>query len=106
MMSHLIFRPTRREQEERLQERTPAHLRGQVRGGVRTLEEAMEIRRQHERAGEPFTQPYAALDGPEVRQAYEDEMLRAGVNPETNERIKPRKFITPWGWAKPLKGAG
>ena len=87
-MPYLIFKPTRREREERLRERTPQSFRGQVRGAARTLEEAQEVQRQHEREGEEFKQMYVALGGPEVKQADQDELLRAGVNPETWEPLK------------------
>ena len=102
-MPFIIVKPTRREREERLREQTPRYLDGQVRGAARTLEEAQEIQRQHAREGEEFEKSYAALDGPEVKQANQDEMLRQGINPETHEVIPPRSFKTPWEWARPVK---
>ena len=100
---YFIVRPTRREREERLRELTPPASVGRVRGATRTLEEAMEIRRQHEREGEEFKKVYEALDGPEVKQAYEDEMVRSGRDPDTREALPRRSFKTPWEWAKPIK---
>ena len=102
-MPYFIVKPTRREREEKLREQTPRHLNGQVRGAARTLEEAQEIQRQHAKEGEEFNKLYAALDGPEVKRAHEDEMLRQGINPETNEHIPPKSYKTPWEWQKPVQ---
>lgn len=85
-MTYLIFKPTRSEREERLRASRPQGYN--VRGGVRTTEEAVEMQRIHEREGERFTRPYAVSgDSPEARQADAETKLRAGINPETNEPL-------------------
>ncbi len=86
-MPYLIFRPGRSERERAIQSRTTGSDVGRVRGTARTIEEAVELQRQHEREGEDFTLPYAANDGPEAKAAFIDQRLREGRDPETGQRL-------------------
>ena len=85
---YFIVKPTRREREERLRESAARSSQPGVRGVVRSLEEAHDMQRQHEREGEAFTRPYAVSgDAPESKQAEAETMLRAGINPETGQAL-------------------
>ena len=106
-MAHLIFKPTRREAEERRRESlAKAGLSPKrYRGTARTTEEAHDTQRSLEREGETFDKLWqVSSDSKDAEQAECDELQNAGVNPETWEPMQPRRrsLITPWDWAKPL----
>ncbi len=106
-MVYIISRPTRREAESRRKEGlAKAGLSPKrYRGTARTVEEAHDVQRSLEREGEPFNKLWEVSgDSAEAKQAEQDELLTVGINPETWEKMPPRRrsFITPWEWAKPL----
>ena len=89
-MVHLISRPTRREAEERRREGLArAGLSPKrYRGTARSVDEAHDVQRGLEREGETFDKPWAVEgDSKEAKQADEDMNLRAGIDPETMERL-------------------
>ena len=89
-MVSIIIRPTHREAEERRREGLAfARLSPKrYRGTVRTVEEAHDVQRGLEREGETFDKLWQVSgDSPEAKQAYEDLMVRQGVNPETQEPL-------------------
>ena len=89
-MVHIIIKPTRREAEERRREGlAKAGLSPKrFRGTARTAEEAHDTQRQLEREGETFDKLWEVSgDSPEAKEAYEWQMQRQGVNPDTNEPL-------------------
>ena len=102
----LIFRPTRREREERLAESRVKGVDKNVRGVVRNTEEAYEFQRQHTREGEEFKQPYAVSGlSKEAQRAEFELMQRAGIKDEMIEKyqaqeIRRERFRTPFDWEK------
>ena len=86
-MPGFISRPTRREREERLAEsRDKAASAGirNVEGVVRRTEEAYEIERARAREGMEFKRPFAVSgDSPEAKQAEQDLLRKAGIDPES-----------------------
>ena len=89
-MVHLISKPTRREAEtSRREGLAKAGLSPRrYRGTARTAEEAHDTQRALEREGEPFDKLWEVSgDSPEAKQAEQDELLKAGINPETKERL-------------------
>ena len=91
-MAYLISKPTRREAEERRTEGLAKQgLSAQkFRGTARTAEEAHDTQRGLEREGETFDK-FWAIDNnsAEAKQAQADTLRHSGINPETNERMKP-----------------
>ena len=88
-MAYLIFRPTRREREERLADsRAKSPERG-IEGVVRRTEEAYEIERQRAREGKAFDRPYAVSgNAPESKQAEAELMIRSGLTPEQVDKYQ------------------
>jgi len=89
-MVYIISKPTRREAESQRREGlAKAGLsRARYRGTARTAEEAHDTQRALEREGEVFDKLWVVSgDSPEAKQAYQDEMLRARINPETQEPL-------------------
>ncbi|KKN27947.1 hypothetical protein LCGC14_0859370 [marine sediment metagenome] len=89
-MAYLIVKPTRREAEQRRREGlAKAGLSPKrYRGTARTAEEAHDTQRALEREGETFDKLWEVSgDSPEAKQAEQDELLKAGINPETKERL-------------------
>lgn len=90
-MVYIITKPTRREAES--QRRESLARRGlsptRYRGTARTVEEAHDLQRGLEREGEPFDKLWEVSgQSPDAKQAHQDEMLRAGINPETHEVLR------------------
>ena len=102
----LIFRPTRREREARLEESRAYGQDRDVRGTVRTTEEAYELQRQHAREGEEFRQPYAVSGlSKESQKAEFEVMQRAGIKDELIEKyqaqeLRHERLRTPFDWEK------
>lgn len=89
-MTYIISKPTRREAEERRKEGlAKAGLSPKrYRGTARTVEEAHDLQRGLEREGETFDKLWEVSgDSPEAKQAGIDELQKAGINPETWERL-------------------
>lgn len=83
-MPYLIFKPTRREREERLAQSRSRSPHRNIEGVVRRTEEAYEIERERAREGKPFERPYAVSDdAPESKQADRELLQRSGIDPET-----------------------
>jgi len=90
-VSYLIFKPTRREAEERRRESlAKAGLSPKrYRGTARTAEEAHDRQRALEREGETFDKLWeVSADSPEAKRAEQDILVRQGINPDTNEPLK------------------
>ena len=87
-MAGLIFKPTRREAESQRQE--VLSRRGlsptRYRGTARCVEEAHDLQRGLEKDGETFDKLWS-VSGPEAKQAEAEVELRAGINPETKEKL-------------------
>lgn len=85
---YIIVKKTQREREAALAEsRTRSTHRG-IEGVVRTTEEAHDLQRQREREGVERTGIYAVSnDSAEAKQAKAEELLRAGINPETMQGL-------------------
>lgn len=89
-MAYIIVKPTRREAEERRREGlAKAGLSPRrYRGTARTVEEAHDVQRSLEREGESFDKVWAVDNSSrDAKQADQDLKLRAGLNPETMERL-------------------
>ena len=89
-MAYLISKPTRREAEaSRREGLAKAGLSPRrFRGTARTAEEAHDTQRALEREGETFDKLWQVSgDSPEAKQADQDEKLKAGINPETMEKM-------------------
>ena len=89
-MAYLIFKPTRKEAEERRRESLAKQgLDPQrYRGTARTAEEAHDVQRSLEHQGEAFEKVWAIdSDSPDAKQADKDMKLKMGINPETGERL-------------------
>ena len=104
---HIISRPTRREAEDRRREglANAGLSPKRYRGTASSVDEAHETQRRLERDGEVFDKPWQVSgDSEDAKQAEQDELLNLGINPETWEKMPPRRrsFITPWEWSKPL----
>lgn len=89
-MVYIIIKPTRREAEA--QRREQLSRRGlspkRYRGVASSVDEAADTQRRLEREGEPFDKLWEVSgDSKEAKRAYEDEMLRTGINPETMEKL-------------------
>lgn len=87
---YIIRKATQREVQERLAE--SAAGRRDVRGVLRTTEEAHDIQRRLEReTGEPFVKPFAVSgNSPEAKQAERELLERSGVRPEQVEEYQAR----------------
>ena len=87
-MTGIIIKPTRREAESHRQESLAN--RGlstkRYRGTARTVEEAHDLQRGLEKDGETFDKLWS-VSGPEAKQAEAEVELRAGINPETKEKL-------------------
>ena len=91
-MSYIIIKRTAREAEEyRKRSLSEQGLDpGRFRGTARSAEEAHDTQRALEREGETFDKFWAIdKDSRESRQADSDTKRHQGINPETNERMKP-----------------
>ena len=89
-MVYIIVKPTRREAEQRRREGlAKAGLSPrQYRGVAQTAEEAHDTQRALERDGEVFDKPWEVSgDSPDAKQAFEDEMVHTGINPDTMEPL-------------------
>jgi hypothetical protein len=89
-MVYIISKPTRREAEaSRREGLAKAGLSPRrFRGTARTAEEAHDTQRALERDGEPFDKLWQVSgDSPEAKQAEQDELLKANINPETMEKM-------------------
>ena len=89
-MPNLIFKPTRREAEERRSESLAQ--RGlspkRYRGTARTVEEAHDQQRSLERDGESFDRLWEVSGkSKDAKQAHQDLMLRTGIDPETMKKL-------------------
>lgn len=91
-MPYFISKPTRRELQERLAESAAKSELRNVRGELRTTEEAHDVQRRVEReTGEAFTLPYAvSKDAPESKQAERELLERGGIRPEQIEEYQAR----------------
>ena len=100
----LIFRPTKREREERLAESRTKSSDKNIRGVVRTTEEAFEVQRAHAREGEDFKQAYAVSGlSPEAQQAEFEAMQRAGIKDDLIEKYQAHetqreRLRVPFAW--------
>ena len=91
-MSYIIIKKTAREAEEHRRESLAKEglSLGKFRGTARSAEEAHDTQRALEREGETFDRFWAIdKDSRESKQAESDLKRRQGINPETNERMKP-----------------
>ena len=87
-MVHIIVKPTRREAEANRQESlAKARLSPKrFRGTARSTEEAHDLQCGLEREGETFDKLWS-VSGADAKQAESDVLLKAGINPETKERL-------------------
>ena len=87
-MVAIHVKPTRREAESQRQE--VLSRRGlsltRYRGTARCVEEAHDLQRGLEKDGETFDKLWS-VSGPEAKQAEAEVELRAGINPETKEKL-------------------
>ena len=89
-MVHIIVKPTRQEAESSRREGlAKAGLSPRrYRGTARTTEEAHDLQRGLERDGEKFDKLWQVSgESQDAKQADQDLKLRAGINPETGERL-------------------
>ena len=89
-MVHIIVKPTRQEAESsRRESLAKAGLSPRrYRGTARTTEEAHDLQRGLERDGEKFDKLWQVSgESQDAKQADQDLKLRAGINPETGERL-------------------
>ena len=86
-MPYFISRPTSRELSDRL--RASARGNPNIRGRVRTTEEAHDIERRLAREGEAFERPYAVSnEAPESHQARIELAQRAGFGADPEKAIR------------------
>ena len=84
----IIRKPTRREAESQRQESLARQGLSpkRYRGTARAADEAHDVQRQLEREGETFDRVWAISDeSPEAKQAHQDLMRHAGIDPEATK---------------------